>query len=60
MLKFALKCLKSEKTSKMFPVNPPRITRAKERYKVPFANTERLKNSAIPTMARLLNNNTIK
>ena len=60
MLNFALKCVKNPKTSRMFPENPPRITRSKERFKVPHAYTERLKKSAIPAMARLLNENESK
>ena len=57
MLNFAVKCVNNVKTSNMFPTNPPRITRSKEKYKVPHANTERLKKSAIPVMARMLNEN---
>ena len=60
MLNFALKCVKNDKTSKMFPKNSPRKTRSIEIYKIPHANTERLKKSAIPTMARLLNENANK
>ena len=39
----------------MFPLNETRNTRTKEKYKVIHANTERLKSSAIPQMARQLN-----
>ena len=55
-LKFALKCAQNEKTCNMFPENKTKgTTRFKEKYSVPFAYTERLKNSAIPSMARQLN-----
>ena len=40
----------------MFPINNIRKTRPKEKYKVIHAYTDRLKNSAIPQMARQLNN----
>ena len=39
----------------MFPRNKIKKTRLTETYKVPYARTERYKKSAIPTMARLLN-----
>ena len=54
-LKFAQKCIKNEKTQHMFPLNETKTTRLKEKYKVIHAYTERLKNSAIPQMARQLN-----
>ena len=56
--KFALKCLNNDKTSKFFPLNKKRHcmkTKKYEKFKVKFANTERLKKSAIPQMQRLLN-----
>ena len=56
-LNFAKKCLKNEKTEKIFPLNPnynPTI-RKSEKYKVKFANTSRLQYSAIPALQRLLN-----
>ena len=56
--KFALKCLKNDKTNKFFPLNKKRHimeTKKYEKFKVKFANTERLKKSAIPQMQRLLN-----
>ena len=59
-LTFARKCVKNEKTCKMFPLNPRTDTfntRHKEKYFVTHANTSRLKNSAIPYMQRLLNCN---
>ena len=55
MLKFAQKCTKNEKTEHMFPLNEIKSTRMKEKYKVLHAYTDRLKNSAIPQMARQLN-----
>ena len=55
-ISFAKKCVKNEQTKKMFPVKiHQRQTRRQEKYVVPFAKTERFKNSAIPYMARLLN-----
>ena len=55
-LQFAKKCVLSEATKDMFPLNQhTRGTRKPEKYHVPFARTDRLKNSAIPYMARLLN-----
>ena len=56
--KFAKKCTKSEKTKDMFPkrVKEHQMkTRDEETFMVQKANTERLKNSAIPHMQRLLN-----
>ena len=61
VLKFALKCVKHERTAVMFPKNKVvKTTRHSEEYKVPYAKTERYKNSAIPSMARLLNENESK
>ena len=55
-LKFAIKCTQNEKTSDMFPLNPSDInTRHSEKYLVPKACTNRLAHSAIPQMARQLN-----
>ena len=55
-LSFALKCLKSESTKDMFPVRDFHTnTRFSERYVVTKSCTERLANSAIPFMQRLLN-----
>ena len=55
--KFAEKCTRNSKTSDMFPLNiPTNNTRHPEKYKVTPANTNRLANSAIPHMQRLLNN----
>ena len=55
MLNFALKCVKNSKTTNMFPKNEKKTTRSKEIFKIPYANTERFKKSAIPAMSRLLN-----
>ena len=52
-LKFAKSCLKNPQTSSMFPVN---AHGKREKYQVQYARTERLKQSAIPYMQRLLNN----
>ena len=46
---------------KMFPLNHTDYqmnTRFREKFKVANAKTDRLKNSAIPYMQRLLNSNT--
>ena len=58
-LKFARAALKNSNVKDMFPVNPncPLEIRARETYHVTFAKTDRLKNSAIPYMQRLLNAN---
>ena len=53
---FAKKCAKNELTKDMFPLNETQVnTRNPEKFCVPFARTGRLANSAIPYMARLLN-----
>ena len=56
--KFAVKCIKNEKTCHMFPLSAENVanTRHHEKYFVQPARTDRLKNSAIPYMQRLLNN----
>ena len=51
-LKFAKKCTRSEQSMDMFPLNQ---NHHHEKYKVTFAKTDRLKDSAIPYMQRLLN-----
>ena len=54
-LNFARKCIKHEKMLEMFPLNSSDcITRNKDKYRVTFAYTGRLANSAIPYMQRLL------
>ena len=62
-LRFAKNCLRNEKTSNMFPVNNKQHdmnTRNEEKFKVKHANTGRLKNSAIPSMQRMLNEDYVK
>ena len=55
-LNFAIKCVKNEKTSFMFPRNEnPVDTRHHEYFEVTKARTNRLAKSAIPFMQRLLN-----
>ena len=57
-LKFAKKYLKNDKTKGMFPLRSKIHTmenRNEEKYVVKYANTDRLKNSAIPYMQRMLN-----
>ena len=56
--RFAVKCLNNDKTFKLFPLNKKKHmmkTKKFEKFKVKFANTSRVKNSAIPQMQRLLN-----
>ena len=57
-LKFAKKCLKTEKLKKMFPLSRKKHhmeKRGKEKYFVAKSFTERHKRSAIPYMQRMLN-----
>ena len=56
-LKFAKKCIKHPKASKMFPLNSESKYnfRTKEKYVVQKAKTDRLMNSAIPQLQRVLN-----
>ena len=57
-LNFALKCTKSNKLTNMFPKNDKKHqmnTSNPDKFKVQFANTERLKNSSIIYMQKLLN-----
>ena len=54
--KFANNCVRNKKTSHMFPINQsPPNTRCPEKFFVQHARTDRLKDSAIPYMQRLLN-----
>ena len=57
--KFARNCRKNELTKDLFPLNPTSVmgTRDKQTYKVQHANTDRLKESAVPYLQRLLNSN---
>ena len=50
--RFALKCIKNPRTSDMFPID---YTRHSNKFQVTFARNERLLNSAIPQMQRILN-----
>ena len=60
-LNFAKKCVKSDLTMDMFPLNKKIVnTRNPEKYYVSLARTDRLGNSAIPFMARMLNANARK
>ena len=57
-LKFALKAQKNEKMKDLFPINKKihkMKTKYEEKYEVFFANTERLKNSAVIHMQKKLN-----
>ena len=58
-LKFAKACLKNDNVKDMFPINDTisQDVRDREKFKVTFAHTGRLKDSAIPYMQRLLNTN---
>ena len=57
-LNFSKKCLKSNMTSDMFPLNTNNVnTRQHEKFYVPLAKKDRYAKSAIPYMARLLNAN---
>ena len=53
-LKFAENCVNNELTADLFPLNPANM---REKYRVKFAHTDRLKNSAVPYLQRLLNAN---
>ena len=63
-LNFARKCTQNKKLKQMFPENvkPHGMnTRHEAKYRVQFANTDRLKNSPIIYMQNLLNlNNEVK
>ena len=55
---FAKKCLTSDKSSDLFPLNVKTVnTRPHEKYHVMHAKTERLAKSAVPYLQRLLNSN---
>ena len=62
-LNFALKCVKDENLSRMFPISEKTHkmgTRKEEQFEVQFANTGRLQKSPIIYMQKLLNENTKK
>ena len=57
-LAFGLKALKHKQLGNMFPVNPVdsnHMLRGREPYHVNFAQTEAYKQSAVPTIQRMLN-----
>ena len=56
-LKFAKKCLEHEKAKHLLPENlsDDKNTRDREIFKVQFARTSRLRDSAIPQLQRMLN-----
>ena len=57
-LRFSRKCVKHPQMNRMFPLNDKSqgaVTRRNEKFYVQPANTDRLANSAIPYMQRLLN-----
>ena len=56
-LKFAKKCLASEKFKDLFPENKPQQiqTRNYEKYQVPHCHTERMKRSGLIHMKNQLN-----
>ena len=57
-LNFAKKCVKNNSTSWMFPFKEQKVeTRGPEKFHVTKARTDRLANSAIPYMQKLLNAN---
>ena len=59
-LNFAIKCTKNKRLSKMFPINEnahQMIPRLQQKFKVQYANTERLRKYSIIYMQNLLNDN---
>ena len=57
-VKFAKNCSKNELTAHLFPLNPVGVnTRSMEKYQVNHANTDRYKDSPVPYLQRLLNEN---
>ena len=57
LLRFAIKCTKNEKTQDIIPqAQISGKTRYEEQFLVPMARKNRYYKSAIPTMARMLNN----
>ena len=58
LLKFALKCTQLKETKELFPLNLTQNsmkTRHTEKYVVYHAHTERLKNSTVPYLQKILN-----
>ena len=58
VFKFAKNCQKNELTKDLFPLNSNSGlgTRNQDKYNVLHANTDRLRDSAVPYLQRLLNN----
>ena len=58
-MKFAKNCAKKELTKDLFQLNliDGLETRNKDKYRVLFANTDRLMDSAVPYLQRLLKTN---
>ena len=62
-LKFAIKCTRNKKLSKMFPLNENLHSmkqRVQNKFTVQHANTERLKTFSIIYMQNLLNENEVR
>ena len=58
LLRFGGKCLKLQQTKELFPLNMKdhdMKTRQTEKYTVLSANTNRLMNSTVPAIQRILN-----
>ena len=53
--RFAVKCTRNDRFKELFPLNSITGVRHSEKYAVKFAHTDRLKDSSIPAMQRLLN-----
>ena len=59
--RFATKCAASDRFTDLFPLNSnPNNIRNSEKYAVNFAHTDRLKDSSIPAMQRILNRKSSK
>ena len=55
---FEKKCIVMEQTKELFPLNDRELTMHTtniEKYKILHANTERLKNSTVPNIQKMLN-----
>ena len=60
-VRFADKCIKSDRFKDLFPLNTnPTGVRNIKKYAVKFAQTDRLKDSSIPAMQRLMNRKAAK
>ena len=53
--RFAVKCTRNDRFKELFPLNSITGVRDSEKYAVKFAHTDRLKDSSIPAMQRILN-----